>query len=312
MRRGSKLFPCSSEHPSVSCIPISLPLNIDVVVPVVHGTGGEDGLLQGFLRTTGVPCIASGVLPSAIGMHKSIAKTLAASHQVPVLPFILLTGRDIGHYLDGTRVSLRIRELLGDTEHAEPSYETLSRALKRRFGDHLIIKPDDEGSSIGVNELKAYDAEQLSSALRNVLSVSDRVLIEPFMSDRLEVECSVVEDDGWIVSSPVIIDKGGEPLSYHTKYEVEESLDTPEAVISEHIASQVQQYCLTLAEILEVEGFARIDFFVGKNSTRIYFNEINTLPGMTGRSVFPAMVASCGYPLGELLGMLIERTLWNG
>ncbi|MBN2861040.1 MAG: hypothetical protein JXK93_12310, partial [Sphaerochaetaceae bacterium] len=115
-----------------------------------------------------------------------------------------------------------------------------------------------------------------------------------------------------VVSTPVIIDKGGEPLTYHTKYEVEESLDNPEAVISEHIASQVQHYCLTLAEILEVEDFARIDFFVGKNSGEIFFNEINTLPGMTGRSVFPTMVESSGYPLRDLLGMLIERTLWNG
>ncbi|MBN2861148.1 MAG: hypothetical protein JXK93_12855, partial [Sphaerochaetaceae bacterium] len=193
------------------------PLSIDVVVPVIHGTGGEDGLLQGFLRITGVPCIASGVLPSAIGMHKSIAKTLAASHQVPVLPFALLTRKDIEHYLNSTRVSLRIGELLGHSDPAEPSYENLSRALKRRFGDHLIIKPDDEGSSIGVNELNAFDAEHLISALSDVLSVSDRVLIEPFMPDRLEVECSVVEDDGWVVSTPVIIDKGGEPLTYHTK-----------------------------------------------------------------------------------------------
>jgi len=288
------------------------PLSIDVVVPVVHGTGGEDGLLQGFLRTTGIPCIASGVLASAIGMHKSIAKTLAASHQVPVLPFTLLTGKDIRHYLDGSGVSLRIRDLLGYTGLAEPSYAKLSSALKERFGDHLIIKPDNEGSSIGVNELKAFDTEQLASVLRDVLSVSDRVLIEPFMPDRLEVECSVVEDSGWIVSTPVIIDKGGEPLTYHTKYEVKESLDNPEAFIPENICSQVQHYCLTLAEILEVEGFARIDFFVGKHSGEIYFNEINTLPGMTGRSVFPAMVESSGYPLRELLGMLIERTLWNG
>ncbi len=287
--------------------PDGSPLHIDVTVPVVHGTGGEDGQLQGFLRTSGIRCIASGVLPSAVGMHKSVAKRLAASHGVPVLPFVLVTGRDIRDYLEGTRIPLRIGDLLGKGAHTDASYENLLHALIMRFGSHLIIKPEDGGSSVGVNELRGSDVDRFRSALRDVLKISDRVLIEPFMTDRLEVECSVLEDSGWVVSTPVIIDKGGTLLTYHTKYEVEESLDNPEAAIPDQSAQQIQDYCLTLAQALEIEGFARIDFFVGKSSTEIFFNEINTLPGMTGRSVFPAMAASCGYPLRDLLVMLIER-----
>ena len=227
------------------------------------------------------------------------------------LPFIYLTREDVREYLGGTRIPLRIKHLLGKESDTEPTYENLLHALISRFGDHLIIKPEDGGSSVGVNELNGSDAQTFRSALDGVLQISDRVLIEPFMTDRLEVECSVLEDSGWVVSTPVIIDKGGTLLTYHTKYEAEESLDNPEAVIPDHVAQQIQDYCLTLAQALEVEGFARIDFFVGKSSTEIFFNEINTLPGMTDRSVFPAMTASCGYPLRDLLVMLIERQPWN-
>ncbi len=287
------------------------PLPVDIIIPVVHGKGGEDGTLQGFLTCASIPFISCSLLSSAIGMHKSVAKTLASAGGIPVLPSILLTRNDIELFTDRQIISRRLRPLLGKGPEAPSFAGHLSGALKSKLGAHLILKPDDEGSSIGLFEIPEVDENSLQKALGKIFTLTDRILIEPFMNDMLEVECAVMEDEEWVVSAPLIIDKGGVPLSYHTKYEVAEALDTPGRKISEETISLIQSYALSLTDLLHLEGFARIDFFVSSRSEEIYFNEVNTIPGMTDRSVFPEMAEQSGYPLGRLLGLLIERKLWN-
>ncbi len=287
-------------------------LFVDIAIPIVHGKGGEDGALQGFLSFCLIPFISSGILGSSIGMHKSVAKRLAMAEGVPVLPSILLKKKDLDLFRNFQITTENLAGVVGSQMEPSSLYETLTEVIRTRLGGNIICKPDDEGSSIGLFSITDLDELQLEKALNGVFQVSDRALIEPFMTDRIEVECGVIEDGAWLVSEPVIIDKGGIPLTYHTKYEVAESLESHGVSIDEKIKERVQAYALTLAEVLQIEGFSRIDFFVGKTSGEIYFNEINTLPGMTARSAFPAMTDSLGYPLGNLLALLIERKLWKG
>ncbi len=285
-------------------------VEIDLAIPILHGKKGEDGVFQGFLEVCGIPYISTSLLGSSVGMYKNIAKALASSQGIPVLPAVLISRREI---LKGEIYAHTLSPFSASAEVGEGcSLSELYRLLVHHFSSHLIIKPDDEGSSIGVLEISGENEEFFLKALNEVMKITDRILIEPYLEDKIEVECAVIADEGFVVSDPVIIDKGGACLSYHTKYETEEALDDGSIRLDDMTVQLVQSHSLHLAHLFQVGGFARIDFFVSRSDESIYFNEINTIPGMTAKSVFPKMADQCGYPLPDLFSQLIEKEeAWN-
>ncbi|MDC7245410.1 MAG: hypothetical protein PQJ47_05790 [Sphaerochaetaceae bacterium] len=272
-------------------------VKIDLAIPLTHGKMGEDGILQGVLKSISVPYIGTSVSASAIGMTKSLCKDLARSWGIPTVPSLAYSARQITCKVDSIVFC-----------------ENLRKKIVRDLGSSIVLKPDDEGSSIGVQVLSDFDAVQLQKALKDHVATFDSVLIETCVQQMVEVECAVFFGDGLIVSEPRIIDNPNTEQSLFLTYEQKYLSDHPYHIstrehLPEDICERIDAICTTIAEGLLKEGFARIDFFYQKDSGTLYFNEINTIPGLTGTSIFPVLAEMSGYPLSYLLDRLICRKL---
>lgn len=267
---------------------------VDICFPVTHGSGGEDGLLQGLLELARLPYVGSGPLASTLGMHKNLAKLMAAHSKIPVV--------------EGMTV-----HRLPDEDHVEQCTETIRSSL----GESIIVKPEDGGSSIGVVSLPRYTAEELIAALIHAFSFSETVLVERLLDDIVELESAVVTDDElYYASEPgMVIDPcrtDGGFLTYEQKYRAQQGayLSIP-ASVPRTIIDNVSLWAKTIAESLFVRGFARVDFFYQPKTGELWFNEINTIPGMTQQSHFPLLAASMGYDWDRLLPLLLANGYKN-
>jgi D-alanine-D-alanine ligase len=259
------------------------PLPCDLVFPVLHGTFGEDGTVQGLLETANLPYVGAPVLGSALGMDKVKAKIIWKAAGIPVLPWIEARKADL-----------------------EPAR---LKALAERIGAELgwpsFVKPVCAGSSVGASKLAS--ASELEAKLAEALEWDERVLIEPFCAAR-EVECAVLGNTG---HGPVSF-APGEVIPSHEFYDYEAKyidpdgarLDIP-ARIPEALAARVRKLAVEAYECLELAGMSRVDFFVDKQSGELYLNEVNTIPGFTSISMYPKMCEAGGVPYAELLERLI-------
>lgn len=255
------------------------PLEADVVFPVLHGSFGEDGTVQGLLELAELPYVAAGVLGSAVAMDKEKTKQLWRQAGLPVVDFLVLR---------------------------EPDPVALDRAAGR-FGFPLFVKPARGGSSVGIT--KAGSPRQLAAAVEEAFGYDTKILLEPAVSAR-EIECAVLGNDRPEAFPPGEIIPVHEFYSYEAKYVDPEGarLEIP-ARLPREVQSRVRE--LAVAAFLEVEaaGMARVDFFVERSSDRIYLNEINTIPGFTNISMYPKMCEAAGLPYPELLDRLIDLAL---
>lgn len=257
--------------------------SIDVVFPILHGTYGEDGTLQGLLEMASVPYVGCGVLGSALGMDKEKMKMLfrAAGLQT----------------LDSFSYS---------RQRWQRTPEAILDVIEQRLGYPCFVKPANGGSSIGVG--KAYHRDDLQSMIDNAICYDSKVVIERAIICR-ELACSVVGN------SDPLISVVGEAVTDHDFYDYSAKyIDTTSQVIipadiSEDLANQVREQALQAFLALDLSGLARIDFFLERETNKLYINEVNTLPSFTPQCMYPRLCAVSGLPYTLLLDCLIELAL---
>ena len=258
-----------------------------VVFPVLHGTFGEDGTVQGLLDLADVAYVGAGVLGSAIGMDKEVAKRLLRDAGIPVVDFVLVTAAGFAR----------------DVEAA--------LAPAARFGYPLFVKPSNAGSSVGVTRVR--DRAGLAPAVRAALQFDRKVLIERAVDAR-EIECAVLGNDDPQASIPgeILVHHADGFYSYDAKY-VDPSGSSWKipADIPAAITARVQELAVQTFRTLELTGMARVDFFLEKSgpSPALYVNEVNTIPGFTAVSMYPKMWEASGVSQKMLLTRLIELAI---
>lgn len=254
---------------------------LDVVFPVVHGTLGEDGALQGLLKTLDMPFVGSDVLGSAVGMDKDVTKRLLRDAGLSIAPFA--------------------------TFNRQSAQQADFAALSAELGTPLFVKPANQGSSVGVSRVAS--ADELEHALSLALSFDHKVLVESAIVGR-EIECAVLGNDApeaSVCGEIVMADDGF--YSYETKYISESgaTIAVP-AELDEAISDEIQRIAIAAFKTLECAGLARVDVFLTADR-RIVINEINTLPGFTRISMYPKLWQASGLGYQALVTRLIELAL---
>jgi D-alanine-D-alanine ligase len=256
---------------------------LDVVFPVMHGTYGEDGTIQGLLDLAGLPFIGAGVLGSAIGMDKDVAKRLLQVAKIPVVPWIAVQRADWEHHP---------REI--------------QRAAEKQFKYPLFVKPATLGSSVGMT--KVHSRGELAPALNLAAEFAMKILVERCMVGR-EIEVSVLGNHDPKASIPGEIVPHREFYDYAAKYLEEGTQLLIPAKLTSAQVKKIQKYAVDAFRALELSGMARVDFFLEKKGGKIYLNEVNTIPGFTSISMYPKMWEASGIPFRELIDKLIELAL---
>ncbi|MEW5706893.1 MAG: D-alanine--D-alanine ligase [Actinomycetota bacterium] len=253
---------------------------IDVIFPILHGTYGEDGTMQGLLKLINIPFVGPGVLGSAIGMDKDIMKRLLRDAGIP-----------IGNFLVFKRSSISASDF---------------QDIKRQLGVPFFVKPANLGSSVGINKVK--DKSQFKYALEDAFKYDQKILIEEFIEGR-EIECSILGNDNPIASEPGEIIPRHEFYSYETKYIDAEgaALKIP-AELPADIVEKIKGIAVKTFKTLCCEGMSRVDFFL-KDNGEVLVNEINTIPGFTNISMYPKLWEVSGIPYSELINRLIKLAI---
>lgn len=256
---------------------------IDVVFPLLHGTYGEDGTVQGLLELAGLPYVGSGVLGSAIGMDKGIMKILFQAAGLPVVPHIVVSRRDWERHPDTVRAQI---------------LATLPMPL--------FVKPANLGSSVGISKVK--HADDLAVAIDLACQYDRRLLIEQGLECR-ELECSVLGNDEPQVSVVGEIVSHREFYDYEAKYSPGQSELRIPAAIEAPLAEELRRLAAAAFRAVEAAGLARVDFFVDRQTGAPYVNEINTLPGFTTVSMYPKLWEASGVPYSQLIDRLVQLAL---
>jgi D-alanine-D-alanine ligase len=286
LRQGHRVM--LSADPSVGAL---LPLEeraagsqrVDVIFPVLHGTFGEDGTVQGLLDLAGLPYVGSGVIGSAVGMDKDMAKRLFVQARLPVVDFLAVLRSEW-----------------------ESGRERVLKAVAKKFRFPVFVKPATLGSSVGMT--KVHKREELPAALDVAAEFAQKILVERNIRGR-EIEVSVLGNDAPEASIPGEIIPHREFYDYTAKYLEEGTrLEIP-AKLSKAQVRKFQEYAVRAFRCLECRGMARVDFFLEKPSGRIYLNEINTIPGFTSISMYPKLWEASGIPYRELIDRLIQLAL---
>ncbi|ALE80884.1 MULTISPECIES: D-alanine--D-alanine ligase family protein [Pseudonocardia] len=254
--------------------------SVDVVFPILHGAFGEDGTIQGLLEMAGLPYVGAGVLASAVGMDKEFAKKLLRAEGLNVADGVVLRpGTDIGF------------------------------ADRDRLGLPLFVKPARAGSSMGVT--RVTDPAALDAAVAEARRHDPKVLVEAAVPGR-EIECAVLEfPDGSVRASlPAELRYNGEFYDFESKYLDTSELQIP-AKLDDEITESLRWKAITAFRALDVQGLARVDFFVTDDGD-ITVNEVNTMPGFTPSSAFPKMWAVTGLDYSELLSTMVDTALARG
>ena len=258
--------------------------NADVVFPLIHGTGGEDGTLQGYLETIGAPYVGSGVAASAVGMDKGHMKHAFATAKLPSVEYVLVS------------------EVEWPNER-----ERVTRAVNNTLRLPYFVKPANGGSSIGVTKVK--NDRDLAAAIEFGFRFDDRVLVERGVDAR-ELEVSVLGNAQPQASVPGEILAGKEFYDYEDKYapDSSSSLVIPAKLPKDRI-EETRRLAIAAFRAIGASGFARVDFFVEKGTNRIYVNEINTIPGFTNISMYAKLWEATEIKYSKLIERLIELGL---
>ena len=275
---GPKLLPLASPGLTASSIP-----SLDVVFPVLHGTFGEDGTVQGLLELADVPYVGAGVLASSAGMDKDVMKRLFRDAGLPVVPWQLILRAD---------------------------WESHPGAVRRRIEGALryplFVKPVNLGSSVGIS--KVHHHRELAAALNLAAQYDRKILVEKGIDAR-EIECSVLGNDHARASVPGEVVPVNEFYDYEAKYIKEGSALIIPAKLTARQTKRVQDVAVRAFQAIDGAGMGRVDFLLDRKTGRVYLNEINTIPGFTSISMYPKLWEASGIPYSQLLDRLIELAL---
>ena len=253
---------------------------LDVIFPVLHGPFGEDGTIQGLLELADLPYVGCGVLGSAVGMDKAIAKALFRDAGLPTAPDIVV---------------------LRKTWEEQP--RQVAERVAQEIGYPCFVKPANLGSSVGIS--KAHGPDELEAAMNLATAHDRKVLIEEALVAR-EIECSVLGNDEPVASVLGEIVPKREFYDYQAKYGDEGTDLIIPADLPPALAQRIREMAVTAFRTLELSGLARVDFFVLRDSGQVYINEVNTLPGFTSISMYPKLWEASGLPYSELIDRLVD------
>ena len=254
---------------------------LDVIFPVLHGPFGEDGTIQGLLEMAGIPYVGSGVLASALGMDKLVAKAAFAAHGLPQVAY---------------------RAVKRAEWDRNPARVIADLEVALRYP--VFVKPANLGSSIGVN--KAGDRAELATALREAARYDRKLLVEEAVAEAREIECAVLGNDDPIVSVPGEIVPDHEFYDYRAKYLDSQSQLLIPAPIPTETAARIREIALEAFRAIDGAGLGRVDFLMDGITGEIFLSEINTMPGFTTISMYPKLWEASGIPYRELVDRLIE------
>jgi D-alanine-D-alanine ligase len=258
-------------------------LRVDVVFPVLHGTFGEDGAVQGLLDLAGLPYVGSGVLGSAVGMDKDVQKRLFQQAKLPVGEFMAIPRADW-----------------------EKSRAKVLREIRKKFRFPVFVKPATLGSSVGMS--KAHDAKELAKAMDFAAEFAQKIMVERTIHGR-EIELSVLGNEDPKASIPGEIIPHREFYDYAAKYLEEGTRLLIPAKLTKAQVKKFQELAVKAFRTLECLGMSRVDFFLENRTGRMLLNEINTIPGFTSISMYPKLWEASGLPYRALLDRLIELAL---
>ncbi len=275
---GPKLLPLSRSVPAPNTRP-----EVDVVFPVLHGTFGEDGTVQGLLELADIPYVGAGVLASAAGMDKDVMKRLFRDAGLPVLPWELVLRADW-----------------------EKDPKAVRRRIERKLRYPLFVKPVNMGSSVGIS--KVHHRPELAAALDLAAKYDRKILVEKGLDAR-EIECAVLGNDHPQASAPGEVVPVNEFYDYEAKYIKEGSELVIPAELTARQTKQVREVAIRAFQAIDGAGMGRVDFLLDRKTGRVYLNEINTIPGFTSISMYPKLWEASGIPYSQLLDRLIELAL---
>ena len=262
---------------------VELLAQLDVVFPVLHGTFGEDGTIQGLFEMANLAFVGSGVLGSSVGMDKGLFKDVMRSNNVPVLEYVIVLRKDI---------EAEIEQVLNKAEKLAPY--------------PLFVKPANLGSSVGISKCKS--SSDLIEGLMDAARYDRRILIERGVNGR-EIEVSILGNDAPIASIPGEVVPAAEFYSYDAKYHDDRSQLLIPAPLSQEMVEQVQEVAIRAYKASDCAGMARVDFLLDKDTDQLYLNELNTLPGFTRISMYPKLWNATGISYPQLVDRLIELAL---
>jgi D-alanine-D-alanine ligase len=246
---------------------------VDVVFPVLHGTFGEDGTVQGLLELADLPYVGAGVMASAISMDKEMMKRVARERELPVVDYAIV------HCT------------------ATPSLQ---------FDFPMFVKPANLGSSVGISKVR--NQQELEAAIELASAYDHKVIVERGITGR-ELECAVLGNDNPVASTPCEILPSREFYDYDDKYLLDQAQTVIPADLSPEQTAEMQKLAVECYRAVECEGMARVDFLLETATGKLYINEINTIPGFTSISMYPKMWEYSGLPMPKLIDRLIELAL---
>jgi D-alanine-D-alanine ligase len=250
---------------------------IDVVFPVLHGTFGEDGTVQGLLELADLPYVGAGVLASSIAMDKEMMKRVCSERGLPVVEYVALQRGKIE--LDG---------------------------ITKKLPFPLFVKPANLGSSVGISKVKS--CQELEAAVNLAADYDSKIIVERGIIGR-ELECAVLGNEAPMASLPCEILPSREFYDYEDKYLLDKAETKVPAELAPAITEELRRLAVEGYRAVECEGMARVDFLLEAATGKLYLNEINTIPGFTSISMYPKMWESSGIPFATLVDQLIELAI---
>jgi D-alanine-D-alanine ligase len=263
-------------------------IDVDVIFPVLHGTFGEDGTIQGLLELADIPYVGAGVLGSATGMDKDVMKKLFAAASLPIVKHVTVLRRQWEH--DAKQVR---------------------KEIESKLKYPVFVKPANLGSSVGISKVRARD--ELAAAMTEAARFDRKIVIEEGVGGKKhkarELECAVLGNDEPRASVVGEIVPAAEFYSYNDKYIDEGSKPIIPAPISKKTAKDVQKMAVRAFQAVDCSGLARVDFLMDPKTGKVFLNEINTMPGFTQISMYPKMWEASGLKYSDLIDQLIQLAL---
>ena len=282
----SALVPFENATPQVHAA--SNAIAVDIIFPVLHGTFGEDGTIQGLLELADIPYVGPGVLGSAAGMDKDVMKRLFRDAGLPIVKHVTV---------------------LRSTWHEQP--KRVRKLIEGALKYPVFVKPANLGSSVGIS--KVYDSSELPAAMDEAAHFDRKLVVEQGVGGKnakaREIECSVLGNDDPVASVPGEIVPIKEFYDYDAKYLVEGSRPIIPADLPKAKLKEVQKLAVAAFQAVDCAGLARVELLLDPRTGKMYVNEINTMPGFTSISMYPKLWEATGLPYSELIDRLIQLGL---
>jgi D-alanine-D-alanine ligase len=254
---------------------------LDVIFPVLHGTFGEDGTLQGFLEMADIAYVGAGVLGSSVGMDKALFKDVMRANDIPVVDWVIAS-----------------------RQHAEKDLQNLIGEAEGLGPYPFFIKPANLGSSVGITKCK--NRSDLMEGILEACRFDRRILIERGVENAREIEISVLGNEFPRASIPGEIRPADEFYSYNAKYYDDRSELIIPAPLPQETITKMQEIAIRTYKAIDCAGMARVDFLVDGKTNQIFMNEVNTIPGFTKISMYPKLWEASGLKYGDLVDELIN------